>query len=214
MVCRENGVANGGPIKARPQASELHGDSKAQPSYMQPESPRKGLGHQSDWQPGRCKEDSRFFPLESCSSLYAQPDQALRPSGISPHRGVSSAREQSATGGITAQRLTETDTVRRASHDGTYQAADVHDLLSGTAAQSAVGRPYDAVEAAVKGMPRERLHSPQGGYSSHLDIPPDMQTEKPSQNYAREAEHPQPLPSGQGTPMRSALPGSVFACVA
>ena len=212
MACREDGVANGDTIEARPQAFEPHENIKAQPSHMQPKSPCEGLWHHSDRPLGRCKEDSRLFPLEGCSSLHEQLDQALRPSGISPHRCVRSARERSTTGGITAQQLKENVTVRRARHDGTYQAADDHDLLSGTPTQSAAGGSHDAVEIAVQGMPHERPHSLHGGYSSHLDIPPDMQTEKPSRNYAREPEHSQPLPNGQGAPIRSPLRGSLAAC--
>ncbi|CAK0786323.1 hypothetical protein CVIRNUC_009536 [Coccomyxa viridis] len=195
---REDGTANGGPLEGHKQAFKLHENSSLQPSHIQPESLRKGPGHQSDWPCRAHKEDSRLFPLEGCSSPHERPDQALRPPGISPHRCVSPMRERSATGGVTAQRLAETATVRRASHDGTYQTPDNPGQLSGIAAQYAAGRPYDAADIAAQGRPNERLYSPHGGYSSPLDIPSDMQTEEPSRNYAREPKHLQPLPNGQG----------------
>ena len=202
-MCREDGTANGGPLEGHKQAFKLHENSSLQPSHIQPESLRKGPGHQSDWPCGAHKEDSRLFPLEGCSSPHERPDQALRPPGISPHRCVSPMRERSATGRVTAQRLSETATVRRASHDGTYQTPDNPGQLSGIAAQYAAGRPYDAADIAAQGRPNERLYSPHGGYSSPLDIPSDMQTEEPSRNYAREPKHLQPLPNGQGIPTTS-----------
>ena len=202
-------MANLGPIEARPHAFEHHGNSKVQLSHTQPEDLREGPDHLSDWPREAHKEDGPLFPLEGCSSPREQPDQAHRPPGISPHCCVSPMRERSATGGVTVQRLAETAAVRRASHDGTYQAPDKPGLLSGSAAQYAVGRSYDAVDTPVQGRPHERLYSPHGGYSSPLDIPPDMQTEEPSRNHAREPKHLQPLPNGQGIPKPSPQHGSV-----